>query len=194
MRNAQRNDVLNGYAQKLIAIKARQICRKAGFNRSDEEDLKQEMFLHLLGQADHFDSGRASLDTFIDRVVNSCVAMILRDRRRLKRAGRVTTQSLESTLMMVEGERIPACEAILPEDLHRRTGVDSRREAALQEEAAAVAEAVGTMPTNLQEMCRRLMAGTVTSVARDLGESRRQVRHKIREIRGFFEQAGFEAN
>jgi RNA polymerase sigma-70 factor, ECF subfamily len=184
--------VLNAYAQTLIRIKARQICRKAGFNRSDEDDLKQEMVLYLLGQAHRFDPTRASLTTFICQVVDTCAAMILRNRRRLKRVGRIATLSLESTTIDLDGKPAPACRAILPEDLQRRTGGRPDCQAVRQEDAAAAAHAIATMPPDLQNMCDRLMGRTVTAVARDLGTSRRQVRGAIATIRRHFERAGFK--
>ena len=191
MHRGQRNEVLNSYAQKLVRIKARQICRKTGFNQSDEEDLKQEMFLHLLSQADRFNPSRASLNTFIDRVVGSCVAMILRDHRRLKRAGRAATLSLESTLFEVDGTSTPARQAIQPEDLHRRIGVNSDHVARRQEDIDAIAQVINGMPTELQDLCRRVTVGHFSSVANDLGASRRQVRNKILAIRCHFAQANF---
>ena len=87
MRSSQRNDfVLTDYARTLIRFKARQLCRLHGFSRSDEEELQQDLWVAVVKQADNFDPQRSSLDTFIDRVVNTQVAMILRERRRKKRS------------------------------------------------------------------------------------------------------------
>jgi transposase-like protein len=50
------------------------------------------------------------------------------------------------------------------------------------------------MPDEVREVCRRMMGGTISSVARDLGISRRQVRKAISCARPFLERAGFDKN
>jgi RNA polymerase sigma-70 factor, ECF subfamily len=189
-----RDVVLNAYSTSLIQSKARRLCRRPGFSCSEREDLEQEMWLHLVAQAHHFDARRASLNTFIDRTVCSCVAMILRHRRRSKRAPGFGTLSLESTLIEVDGQATPAREAISPDDLHRRTGAGFHSEAVRREEAEAITFALDAMPVGSRDLCRRLMSGTVNSVARDLRLSRRQVCDAIPTIRGHLEQAGFRKN
>lgn len=149
------------------------------------------MWLHLVVQAEHFDPSRASLNTFIDRAVCSCVAMILRARRRLKRAAGFGALSLESTMIEVDGIPTPACQVVSEDDLQRRTGVGPDRPAARYEDAEAIAHALGTMSPKLREVCRRLMSGTISSTARELGTSRRQVRVAMRMIRWHLEQADF---
>jgi len=72
MQSAEvRDRVLTEYAESSIRVKARQLTRRPEFNRSDREDLEQELWLALLSQAGQYDPKRASLHTFIDRVVAS---------------------------------------------------------------------------------------------------------------------------
>jgi hypothetical protein len=77
--------VLTNYARNLIQVKARQLCRRREFLPADQADLQQELWLMLCERVDAFDPAKASLDTFIDRVVNTAVGVILRNRQRLKR-------------------------------------------------------------------------------------------------------------
>jgi len=186
-----RDVVLSQYASSLIRCKARQLCRRPDFSRSDEDDLKQEMTLHLLLQTRHFDPRRGAMNTFINRVVNSCVAMILRDRRRVKRLVDGDLLSLERTMVQVNGTSIPASEAISEEDLSRRSGAGAVSDAARREDIEAIQTALGNLCPQHRDLCRRLTAGTVTSVARDLGTSRRQIRRALDVIRPHFLQAGF---
>lgn len=137
-------------------------------------------------------SVRPSLTTFICRVVDTCAALIIRDRRRLKRAGRTTTLSQDSTTIVVDGKPAPACRTILPDDLHRRTGGNPDCLAARQEDAEATAHTIGTIPPELRDSCRRLMVHSATALARELGTSRRQVRGVVATLRRYFERAGFE--
>jgi hypothetical protein len=61
--------VENEYARTSIRVKAKQLNRRKDFGSSYREDIEQDLWLHLLGQAARFDGDRSSLNTFIDRVV-----------------------------------------------------------------------------------------------------------------------------
>ena len=61
--------VENEYARTSIRVKAKQLSRRKDFGTSCREDIEQDLWLHLLGQAARFDGDRSSLNTFIDRVV-----------------------------------------------------------------------------------------------------------------------------
>jgi len=182
-----RDAVLTAYAQSLIKFKARQLSRKPGFSRSDEEDVAQDLTAQLLAQAHRFDPKRASVNTFVDRVIMSKIAMMLRDRRRLKRAAGFTAQSLERTYATLDREVASLRDMLQPSDLERRTGADDTGRHA--ETLAAVVEAYRSLPLELQEVAYRLMERNATSVARELGASRRQVRSAIERIRIHFEAA-----
>lgn len=181
--------VLGAYARKLIRFKAGQLARKSGFQQSEQEDLEQELTLHLLRQAHHFDPQRASLSTFIDRVVNSRVVSLLRDRHRQKRAPGYTAQSLDT----------PPADSVSPSDLAgslteadhcRRIGQSATSEERGRERTIDVSEALTRLSPELRDLCRRLMAGSVASVARDLGVSRRQIQKAVGQIRTHFESMG----
>lgn len=187
------HEVYTDYARTLIQVKARQLIHKPGFSRSDRADIEQELTLHLLSQAKQFDPARGSVNTFVDRVVNSSARMLMRGRSRLKRAP-APGATLQSLAVMVEvpGEPpTPLWQALLPEDLERRTGATSVSPAVIAENAEAVAHAMRSLSPEQQEICRRLMDGTVTSVARDLGVSRRKLRAALVAIREQLERAGF---
>jgi len=186
-----RDAVLTAYAQSLIKFKARQLSRKPGFSRSDEEDVAQELTVHLLAQAHQFDAKRASASTFAERVISTKIAMLLRSRRRQKRAAGFTAQSLEQTHAR-SNEYLESLRNLLTEeDHHRRLGTvisDQARADTL----AAVVEAVRSLPMADQDICRRLIEGSAASVARDLGISRRRLRKDIEPIRRHFESRGLK--
>ncbi len=184
-----RDAALSEYAQSLIRFKAKQLSRKPGFSRTDEDDVAQGLTVRLLERAHLFDPNRASVRTFAERVIRSAVAMLLRDRRRQNRAAGFVAQSLEGTRARSD-EDVDSLRDMLTEgDLRRRLGtVASNQNRA--ELIAAVVEVVRSLPAADQEICQRLIEGTVTSVARDLGVSRRQVRNTIKRIRRHFEAAG----
>ena len=192
---AKANDchgVYSDYARTLIRIKARQLSRRADFSRSDEDDIAQDLTLHLLCQAQHFDPSRASPNTFVTHVVNSCVAMILRERWRQKRVpdNGTQVQSLESLVNVPDGPPVALGETISLGDAERRTGAAAKSAAELCDDAEAFDHALQSLPAADRDVCERLKAGSRASVARDLRISRRKLRTHISNVRQQFERAG----
>jgi RNA polymerase sigma-70 factor (ECF subfamily) len=179
---------LAAYPKWLIRHKAKQLTGKAGFSISDKEDLEQELAAHLLAQAHHFDPQRGSPNTFAARVINSNVAMLLRDRRRLKRGAGIPAASLERTVVSGDGETTSMAEQISSADLVRRMGLGHPNEDT--EKAAAVVQAFQSLSRDLQEVCLRLMDTPPAAVARDMNISRRELGNAIAQIRERFEKAG----
>ena len=180
--------VLTGYAQSVIRFKARQLSTKAGFSQTDEDDITQELTLYLLERAHLFDPNRASANTFAERVIRSKVAMQLRDRRRKKRAAGFTAQSLERTRALSDEDSGFLRDMLTEGDLYRRLGTAASDQNQV-ELTAAVEEALSSLPAEDREICRQIIEGTMTSIARDLGVSRRQIRNAIARIRRHFEAA-----
>lgn len=180
---------LPAYAQSLIAYKAQQLSRKREFSRDDPRDLEQDLRTYLLSRSHLFDPSRASPSTFVDRVISSGIAMMLRDRRRKKRAPSLTAQSLEGTRARSDEEVASLRDMLTEVDLRRRIGT-AASDQDRAELIAAVVEAFQLLPQDLQDLCRRLIDGTAASVARELGVSRRQVRNAIERVRRHFEAAG----
>jgi RNA polymerase sigma factor (sigma-70 family) len=185
--------ILTAYASYLVGFKARQIVRRSGFTPSDREDVEHDLWLALASQAEHFDPSRASLNTFTDRVIESAAAMILRKRRQKKRAAGFHALSLDAAgaSEVTEGGSGAGVSA---DDLARRIGVNVRNEISCREHADAVHHALARMPEDVREVCRHLMGGTISSAARDLRITRRQVRKHLASARVFLERAGFGEN
>lgn len=192
MRTARAQDaVLTDYAHMLIRFKARQLSRKSGFTCSDLDDLEQDLWAVLISQAESFDPERASIDTFIDRVVNSAVLMILRDRSRQKRADGFHTQSIDVPLQSCGASLTAAGSDVSVEDRCRYRGAASVNELQCVVDRDAAEHALDEMPTALRDVCRRVMGGSISSAARQLGRSRRQIRNALSKARVYFERAGF---
>jgi RNA polymerase sigma factor (sigma-70 family) len=190
VKSAQRKElVLTEYAQKLIRIKARQLRTRLDFRASDLDDLQQELWLAVCERIGRFDPAKASLETFIDLVVNQAVSSMLRRRQRLKRDKGTFIQSLDEPIPGCQ-ENCTLAETASPKDLARRMGRHLRDLASDHAVAEALAFALAQMPKQLQDITRRLMDGTVNSVAVDLGMSRRAVRRACQEIKTFLETAG----
>jgi hypothetical protein len=185
------HEVFNEYARTLIRVKARQLVHRSGFSRSDQDDLEQKLVLHLLSQARHYDRDRASINTFIARVVDSGVAMLLRKRKRQKRAPGLSAQSLELLVGDSSGKPQPLGATLSDEDRDRRLSRRSLSDLALYVDAEAFDFAIRGLPSHLLEIVRRVMESSPAAAARDLGISRRQVTAALVAVREHFERAGF---
>ncbi len=190
------NEFVNEYARTLIRVKARQIVRRPGFSRSDQGDIEQDLFLRLLSQAQHFDPARASLNTYIARVVDSAVAMLVRERSRNKRvpAASIAIQSLELMVDQPCGRPAPLWATVSTADMERRLGGASLSDAEQFELVEDVASVIASLPPALQNVCRSLLERSRAVTEHDLGLSRRKFEAAMDLIRQHFTRAGFGKN
>jgi RNA polymerase sigma-70 factor (ECF subfamily) len=156
---SSRQFCLNEYANNFIRHKARQLIGKYGFTRDDYEDLKQELALDLLMRLSKFDPSKASLNTFVARIVDRKIANIIRDRRREKRDWRCEVVSLDE-------------ETIDQDECDRRFGRYDRPEAERRDMRLDVSLAVSALPSDLGSLAERLVRQTIAEAARDLGVPR----------------------
>jgi len=189
-RAQQKDLVLTNYAQNLIKFKARQLGQRRDFQSEEREDLQQELWLAVVKAADEFDASLACLDTFIDRIVNTAVAMLVRARSCRKRGNGHRIDSLDSQRAAAGETCEPLTASISAADLARRTGAVPQDEALRREDAEAFEYALAHTSQEISDRCRQVMGGTVASVARELGISRRQVRKTLKTAQPFFERAG----
>lgn len=187
-----RGAVLGAYTQKLIRIKARQLIRTPWFERYEREDLQQELLLYVLKHIGKFNPDKAKLTTFISRIVDSHAAMLVRDRRRAKRAPGFFARSIETLQENVTEEPVSGAGVLADDDALRRLGLAAGDPQATRELRAAIARVIASLPSPLAEVCAGLVDGNVASVARELGISRRQVGNAIAELRRRFTAAGLD--
>ncbi len=188
----RRTDVLNENASTLIRVKARQLVRRPGFSRSDREDVEHDLVVYLLTKAEHFDPDRASINTFVARIINSAVAMLVRESKRTKRNGGdgVEIQSLETKVKQDDGPPAPLWATITSADLDRRKGGSPLSDVELFELVEGVTSAVHSLPVELQVVCRSLLERNHAETKRELGMSRRSFDNSMESIREHFTKAG----
>jgi RNA polymerase sigma factor (sigma-70 family) len=178
------------YVTILIRSKAAGLSRTSGFQRGERGDLEQELTAHVLRQADRYDPARSSVNTFIDRVVDSAAAMIVRDRRRLKRGAGLHAISLDQTHIQKDQRQMSLAQVVCEDDLRRRSGGavhDAQQDAEL---SADLARAMADLTPQQREVAIRLTRAPEAVVARELGVSRRQMRSVVAAIRERFREAG----
>ncbi len=179
---------LPAYAKRLIRYKARQLTSQRGFLPQEEEDLRSELTVHLLAELHRYDETRASANTFFNRVIETAAGMIARQRRRLKRGGGRQPVSLDRAASTGDEGPVSLTSQLTPLDAGRRLGLVP----AAPIPTATVQTAIASLSPEDQVVCRALMTGTPSSVARELGVSRRRIRNAIERVRRHFEAAGLE--
>lgn len=184
--------VHNEYAQTSIRVKARQLCRRSDFNRPEREDVEQDLWLHLLTQTQNYDPQRSSLNTFIDRMVNSAAAHLVRRRESDMRADGFSAQSLDEGVICKDHKKETLGSSLSPNDGARRTFTAPKSDLAELEDREAFDFALASMPPDIRDLSSRVMQGeTPTALARELGVSRYRVRRMLADAREHMKRAGF---
>lgn len=185
--------IVTEYARTLIRVKAKQVVRRPGFSRCEQADIEQDLVLHLLCQAKHFDPERSSLNTFIARVVDSAVAMLVRERGAAKRnpPQDLELKSLNEKMPQADGPPESLARLIDTGDLQRRIGVAPLSDAELFELVEDVTSVILTLPPELQDVCRSLFTRNRRETKENLDVSRRKLKAAIDVIREYFEESGF---
>ena len=179
------------YAEKVIRIRARQLVGKAGFSKSDCDDLAQDMKLDLWRRLSKFDASKAPFDAFVDRVVRHRVASIIEGRRAQRRDCR-RQRSLNDTPQHAGSTSTERGDAVGLDQVYRRTGPPSHSLEDLRDLEVDVDAALSRLPPRLRELCRHLRAKTPTEVSQETGIPRGSLYEAIEELRRHFRDAGLE--
>ena len=173
--------VLSSYAINLIRSVAMNITRHKGFSSSDQDDLEQELVLHLLERLPKYDASKASLDTFINRVVYHIATSLVRARQTQKRGVDVTVH-LEDPVGLPGEENQILLDVIDPEDLGLKNGTLSRStedQYLLQIDTEMLLNA---LPPDLRALCHMLAEDSVAEVAKSLGRHRTTIYKNVQTI------------
>ncbi len=164
-----RYDHLNEYARTLIRVKARQLVRRPEFSRADTEDIEQDLAIQIHLKIAQYDSNRSSLNTFLARVVDSSVAMMIRDRGRIKRGGGLRRKHSIDHDTPSHGT---GCELG-----QTRTRID-------------VTSVLDELPGDLRELCGQLMLEKRSKVLKQRNVSPRRFESSLNLIREHFQKKG----
>ena len=188
---AESHDVVSSpFTVNLIRIKARQLCRRSDFSRSDFDDLQQDMCLHLLEKAHLFDPARGNLEAFVTKILGNWVAMRLRYRNREKRRESYKVVSLERTRVECDGD-ITALGVILVEaDGRRLSQTYTMSEAERFELREAIEHAMQCLEPDDRALLMQVAEHGITSTAKSLGISWRQVDNAMKRMRAVFKKSG----
>jgi DNA-directed RNA polymerase specialized sigma24 family protein len=162
-------DHLSEYARTLIRVKARQLVRRPEFSRADTEDIEQDLAIQIHLKIAQYDPSRSSLNTFLARVVDSSISMMIRERGRLKRGGR--TQKKHS----IDHESNQLGVSCVLEQVG--TSLD-------------VSSVIEKLPTELRQLCRDLMTEKRAKVIKQRRTTKSRYESSLNRIREHFQKNG----
>jgi RNA polymerase sigma-70 factor (ECF subfamily) len=170
-RDSSRTE-LGEYAVKLISFKARQLIGQYGFTEADRDDIEQNLTVDLLQRQPKFNPSRASLHTFIDRIVNHAVASLVERQSAACRDYRRNGVSLNDPVAVggVDDEPTEVGDLIDQDTYLRSTGQPAMH---LPDQVALhvyLGRFLSMVPPELSDLCARLAAGqTMSDIARETG-------------------------
>jgi hypothetical protein len=175
------------FAESLASIKARQLVGKAGLKATDQDDIKQQLMLYVIERLHAHDRSRGIPEAFISMLMTTAVALLLRERRSIKRGGRKLTLSLDAST----SDDQPLNDHITPATSWRRLGVVRPEERQVIDVRVDIADAIQAVPEHLLPLVDELAkGGTVAAVARKTGRSRRRVFRDLDALRVHLEPFG----
>ncbi len=181
---------LGSYAARQIRFRARQLIGRYGFTRDDREDLEQELALDLLRRLPRFDPERASLNTFVARVVDHAVATIIGRQKASSRGYRVSKISLDDHVRDDQGNESPFSEVLDAAAYLRQTARGDFLTLEDQDRGIALADATRSLPCDLRKLCYLLANYSISEISQETGIPRSTLYGRIAEIRARFARAG----
>ncbi|MBK8482312.1 MAG: sigma-70 family RNA polymerase sigma factor [Proteobacteria bacterium] len=193
MGRDNRYEGLDEYAVKIIRHKARQLVGRAGLVAADRDDLEQDMVMDLLRRLPRFDPSKAKRETFISRIVEHRVATIIETQKAGLRDYRCNAGSLDER-RADEGGGTGDMPPVLDQDSYRRETLGTaRQDEDLRDLRRDIAMVVEDLPSDLRELCRRLLTSTVSEVSRETGVPRGTIYESVQKLRSRFEKGGLAA-
>jgi DNA-directed RNA polymerase specialized sigma24 family protein len=149
------------------------------------EDLEQELMLHVHRRLGSYDSERADLWTYADRILSNFVSNLAKAAVAKSRGGSAAMVSLDDTKVQLNSDSLAAADfdrssADLRwcERIHRRQDLE---------------RVLHALPQHLQDSCHRLATSSVTEAARRSGLARGSIYSRIATLKRVFAAAGLDA-
>jgi len=181
------------YIEQVISMKMRTLSVTHRLTPDDRDDLRQELYLHVLQQMGKFDPTRAQWTTFIDRIVRSGIATFLRNRRvdlrfAVKCAPVPDEDNEHWSTTFVTG--IGGETGGLPFGMHAD---DPGAWTELVDLRLDIEMLLASLPPLQQQICALIMRGhTLTDVAHLLGMRRTSLYYYVDQIHQAFIAGGFD--
>ena len=171
MESRNRYDGIHPTIVRSVQTQARSLFRSNAIPRMDIEDLEQELMLHVHRRLPDFDQKRASLTTFVDRIVRNHAATLIKVAKAEKRGSKTETVWLnEPVVIDTQHEPFERSELIGDEHCLGRTPVLPRDEQImLRQDLTRVLQ---SLPAPVQDVFHWLAHSSISEASRGLGISR----------------------
>jgi len=177
------------YVMNRTQYKARQLVRKVPA-LGDVEDLQHHLIEDELRRLPKFDGDRASVKTFICRVIDNKIADLLKAHAAVSRGNGRTNESLDDWVHDEAGGWTRRGTTVEDSRRHTHLGLDERDDHAQSELAMDTADVIETLTPQQQTLCTKLQEQSPTQIARETGQSRSMLYQRIAAIRAVFVVAG----
>ena len=182
-------ECFDNFTARFIRSKVNKLIGRAGFTESDRSDLLQDFALDLLQRREKFDPNTATWEAFVVVVCENCYATILEHRQAEMRSPDSEAGSLNRSIKDADGNRTEVGTTISESQQARRTGQDRRSHEEAFDLVHDITHVLDQLPAQVRESFERLMQGTISQVARDMGISRKTVYRRIARMLDQFERA-----
>lgn len=179
---------IDDFTVRIIRRKARQLVGRAGFTRSDVDDIEQELVMKVLKNRAAFDPAQACWHAFVATIVERHTATLLRDKRMEKRDFTRATSLDVLVVDPIEGLTQMAS-TIGQRELDARLGLKTRPEQEIAELIQDMKAVLDSLPPAWRQVCERLQTESVSQVSRDLGIARTTLSYLLRRLRRRFERS-----
>lgn len=179
-----------GFAGRYIRKKARQLVGKAGFTRSDQLDIEQDLSLALYERFPRFDPTIAPWHAFVATVISRFAASLLAARHAQKRHSGCIAASLNAHSVGDDGHWSDLSQIVESRHVSAVTGHHTRDQFELSLLRTELAAVTKRLPFDLKHLCFRLQHESVTEVSRRIRCSRTALYRRIGQLRQIFQEAG----
>jgi len=180
--------VLGDFEFGITKRKAKQLVGRAGFKQQDIEDLEQDLMLRLIQGLQSYDPEIAHQKSFVTAIVERAVATILRDANAGKR-DHGDQQSLEVLVEFTGESPTRLSNTIGDREYNRRRGRHPRTAEELQSLSSDLAAVIGSLPTDQQDLAKKLKSESIAGSARELGIPRTTLNDAVRRLQTRFMQS-----
>lgn len=180
------------YARYLAKFKTRRLAELTSMTIDDQEDLEQELILHILQCWPQFDPERGTVKTFISRVLDNKLRNILERQRTHKYRLDAHARSLNENIEISPGNTIERIETLDSDAVMLRSGIISRSTTEMHELNMDVEQVLSGLPPSLRRLCEMLKDRNVTEISQDTGVPRHEIYKSIRKLRAIFQSAGLD--
>ncbi len=160
--------------RNIIRRKARQLVGQYGFTGSDAEDLEQELLVDLTNRIHKYNSNKATLKTFVSRIVDHKIANIVRHRKQQKRDYRRNECSIDDRVSDEEGEAVLRGQTLSHDG--RRPHIQGN--ANQQDLSIDLSDAIESLSAESRELFDLLLTCSISEAARELGIRRSTLYNK----------------